>query len=182
MNITVSEEKGEDEMKVTYVENNTKLIVESNEVADVIKVLSLFAKHPEATQMEVVVKEPVLKNTTPVRNITEPVILETKYQNKHIITDTETKPKLIFYKCKKCGSVSFHFGNVDDTITCFHCKDSRTLDPLHKGSYECECGATCTFLVEDSVSEISCRNKECDKKFLMLWDSATDSYVGGVEY
>ena len=36
------------------------------------------------------------------------------------------------------------------------------------------------FLIEDNVSEIKCRNKECGNKFTMIWDNATDSYVGQV--
>ena len=51
---------------------------------------------------------------------------------------------------------------------------------IHKGSYHCACGESSEFLIEDNVSEIKCRNKECGNKFTMIWDNATDSYAGQV--
>lgn len=164
-------------MKVTYTNETVKVVVESEHVADVLQVLGLFAPKQEEKEINLNVSVP-----SPVSGLqfSKPII-SSEVLNYDLHRSDEAKPKLIFYKCKKCGSVSFHLGNPDDTITCYHCKDSRTLDPLHKGKYECECGASCSFLMEDSVSEISCRNKECNTKFLMLWDSATDSYEGSVE-
>lgn len=163
-------------MKVTYTNEAVKLVVESEHVADVLQVLGLFTPKPEPKEITLTV--PQLNNSA--LSIDKPII-SSNILDFDLHKSEEVKPTLIFYKCKKCGSVSFHIGYPDDTITCFHCKDSRSLDPLHKGSYECDCGATCTFLVEDNVAEISCRNKECSHKFLLLWDNATDSYVGSVE-
>ena len=178
-------------MKVTYVENNTKLIVDSNEVSEVLQVLQLFTNKKDAVTMEVTVptplvgevtrqvQPPLLKSENPMKNVVKPVIVNTTYENSTII-DTEPKKTLIFYKCKKCGSVSFIIDYPDVEVTCFFCSNTRSLDPLHQGSYQCTCGESSEFLIEDSVSEIKCRNKECGNKFTMIWDNATDSYVGQV--
>lgn len=177
-------------MKVTYVENNTKLIVESNEVLEVLQVLQLFTNNKDAVAMEVTVPTPLVEDvskqitTTPVsyKNAVKevkPVIVNATYENS-VVLDEEPKKTLIFYKCKKCGSVSFIIDYPDVEVTCFFCHHTRSLDPLHKGSYQCTCGESSEFLIEDNVSEIKCRNKECGNKFTMIWNNATDSYVGQV--
>lgn len=176
-------------MKVNYTDGNVKLVVESENVSEVLQVLNLFANNKDALAMEVTVptplveevtkqiQPPILKSENPMRNVVKPVIVNTPYENSTLV-DTEPRKTIIWYKCKCCGSVSFHFGYTSDDVTCYFCKETRQLDPVHKGSYSCSCGQTSSFLIEDSVSEVPCKNKECDHKLVMLWDNATDSYVG----
>lgn len=152
-------------MKVTYTGNGTKLIIESNEVSDVLQVLSLFTGKSE-TRIELPKQE------------VRPIVLDTKYPKPLPKTNEDKDNQLIFYKCKTCGSTSYHIGKAGDEVTCYYYKEHRPLDPVHEGSYECSCGSSCSFLMEDCVSELNCKNKDCDSKFLMIWDNATDSYVG----
>lgn len=179
-------------MKVKYTDGNVKLIVESENVSEVVQVLNLFATNKNTNIMDLTVPTPVvekvfnktkqvlppvIKSENPIKNVVKPVIVNSTYENNEVL-DNKSKKTVIWYKCRKCGSVSFHFGLPSDEVSCFFCKDTRPLDPVHKGSYECSCGQTSTFLIEDSVSEIPCKNKECDHKLMMIWDNATDSYIG----
>lgn len=175
-------------MKVNYSTENMKLMIESENVSEVLQVLSLFQTHKEAQVLEVTVPEikvpEVVKSLPLVKKPTsqevKPVIVTNVYDK--LERDIEEPRKtLIFYKCKDCGSVSFHMGLPTDKVTCYYCKDTRSLDPVHKGSYTCTCGTHSSFLMEDSVSELSCKNKDCDKKLVMLWDNGTDSYIGSIE-
>ena len=106
-------------------------------------------------------------------------VISTAIYNKEI-KEIEPKKSLIFWKCKTCGSISFTVDYPDTEVQCYYCSEHRELDPLQTGSYECTCGESSVFLMEDNVTEIKCRNKECSNRFVMLWDNASDSYVGSL--
>lgn len=169
-------------MKVTYIENDKdklKLIVESKEVSDVLQVLNLFVGSKPVLieskqELEIIEIPPVTQSLTKDK----PVISSAKYTKE--IKEYEHSKTLIFWKCKTCGSVSFIIDYPDTEVQCYYCNEHRELDPLHTGSYECTCGESSEFLMEDNVTEIKCRNKECSNRFVMLWDNTSDSYIGSL--
>ena len=93
------------------------------------------------------------------------------------IKPVEDRKHLVFFKCKKCGTISKAMVNPTDArITCNHCHSLVSIDfnNLYKARYVCKCGTTGKMYIEKGIESIQCRT--CRKEHKLTWNDTAEQY------
>lgn len=119
----------------------------------------------------------------PKTNITTPKKEEAKPNNVQAITNTkgydldDRKIRLAIMKCDECGTTSaLLVDNYNKPFVCKYCSHETSFQGTVKGRYNCKCGNSATFYMNDTVSTVKCN--KCNQEFYMVQQDDSLEYKG----
>lgn len=155
-------------MKITL--DNGRVELQSNNASECVEVLKyLYPQH--MLNIRDTKGLDITKTVDPIQATTKPHIEELE------VSKTNTKKRLVFFKCSCCGTVACSLLEEDATeVVCYDCHTTNKIDVLCRGYYNCECGNKGVFMQQPRVSEVRCKN--CGSYHLMIYNKNTQEYTG----
>lgn len=163
-------------MNLTIKQNNVEIIVSKATAEECILVLKEGVA--PVFNIEVPVKPDFPKEANTYEGYTDVLVVDEEVEP--VIAEPEVKKKLVFFKCSHCNNTfckMVDINNPEPYVVC-NCGSHLyfNLDSLATGKYECTCGTTGVFLMQENVDKVRC--KGCKSNLFMIYDSDTNAYTG----